>query len=331
MATLHDRTDAHFNESVLEHVRQDFVRVRESQIIREALTDLQKADPSGRIIYFYVVNDEDRLTGVVPTRRLLLSSPETPISSIMIRNVIALPATATLLDACELFTLHRLLAFPVVDAERRIVGIVDVELYTDEISELAHHDESEDVFQLIGVRLAQVRQASIPAVFGWRFPWLLCNIGGGLACALLAGVFEGTLQRAIALSLFIPVVLAVAESVSIQTLSLALQAHPGNRFRWGETFRALLREIPVGMLLGTASGGLVATVALIWIRQGTVALIILLAILLAMTTAVTLGLVIPTILHAARRDPKLASGPIVLTLTDLSTLLYYLGLASWML
>jgi magnesium transporter len=331
MPTLQNQPAEHFNESVLEHIRKDFVCVRDSQTIRDALTDLQRAEPSGRIIYFYVVDDEDRLTGVVPTRRLLLSPPDTPISSITIRNVITLPESATLLDACELFTMHRLLAFPVIDAERRIVGIVDVELYTDEISELAHHDESEDVFQLIGVRLAQVRQASIPAVFGWRFPWLLCNIAGGLACALLAGMFEGVLQRAIALSLFIPVVLAVAESVSIQTLSLALQAHPGNRFRWGETLLALLREIPVGMLLGAASGGVVATVALLWLREGTVALIILMAILLAMTTAVTLGLVIPTILHAARRDPKLASGPIVLTLTDLSTLLYYLGLASWML
>ena len=111
-----------------------------------------------------------------------------------------------------------------------------------EISDLARREESDDVFQLIGVRLAEVQQASPLAAFRRRFPWLLCNVGGGLACAILAWQFESVLDTAIVLSLFIPVVLTVAESVSIQTLSLALQAHRGNRFEWGETWRALRRE-----------------------------------------------------------------------------------------
>ena len=73
----------------------------------------------------------------------------------MVRQVIALPATATLLEACEFFIFHRLLALPVVDPDRRIVGVLDVELYTDEVSDLVRRQESEDLFQLVGVRLAQ--------------------------------------------------------------------------------------------------------------------------------------------------------------------------------
>src|SRR5215471_9047148 len=103
------------NDPVTRHVRRDFIQ------------------PEGRIIYFYVVDDEGRLSGVVPTRRLLLSAPEAPLADIMVRQVVAIPATATVLDACEFFTLHRLLAFPVVDEQRRIVGLVDVEMYTDEL------------------------------------------------------------------------------------------------------------------------------------------------------------------------------------------------------
>jgi magnesium transporter len=246
----------------------------------------------------------------------------------MVKGVVTLPTTATLFDACEQFILHRFLALPIVDELGRMQGVVDVELYTNEISDLVRQEESHDIFQLIGVRLASIQQATQWTVFKNRFPWLLCNVGGGLACAVLAAQFEGILNQVIVLSLFIPVVLAVAESVSIQTLSLALQSHHGNRFVWRETLLAFGREVPQGLLLGAACGGSVALVVLIWKQMVAVALTVLFSMGLAVTTAVTLGLLVPTILHTAQRDPKVASGPIVLALTDLATLFYYLGVAT---
>lgn len=323
--------DKHFSELALSHARTDFVQIFVDQTIGQALAQAQRSKPGGRIIYFYVVDQQKRLQGVLPTRRLLLNPPETPVAEIMITSVVALPATATLLDACEQFILHRFLALPIVDAENHMVGVVDVELYTNEISDLAQRDESEDVFQLIGVRLTEVQKAPVLTVFGRRFPWLLCNIGGGLLCALVAGQFEVILNQVIVLSLFIPVVLAVAESVSIQTLSLALQSHHGNRFSWADTARAFAREVPLGLLLGGACGGLVAAVVLVWQQMGLVALSVFLSISLAVTTAAIFGLLIPTILHTAQRDPKVASGPIVLALTDFAALFYYLGIATWLL
>jgi magnesium transporter len=321
----------HLDQLALKHARKDFVQISVHHTVAQALAQVQGQSVEGRIVYFYVVDEENRLQGVLPVRRLLLNPPETPVAELMVRKVVTLPAAATLLDACEQFILHRFLALPIVDRERHIVGVVDVELYTDEISDLVRQDESNDVFQLIGVRLAHVQQASLPAVFRRRFPWLLCNLGGGLGCAFLAGQFEGILNQVIALSLFIPVVLAVSESVSIQTLTLALQARHRNRFRWSETLRALGREVPLGLLLGVACGGLIGLVVLVWQGMPIVALSILLSIGLAMTTAVALGLLVPTILHTAQRDPKVASGPIVLATTDLAALFYYFGLASLLL
>jgi magnesium transporter len=205
---------------------------------------------------------------------------------------------------------------------------VDVELYTDEISDLAARQESEDVFQLIGVRLAQVRQASVPTAFWARFPWLLCNIGGGLACAFLAAFYEQVLANVVVLAMFIPIVLALAESVSIQSLTLTLQAHEAGRFQWTRVLWALHREVMIGLLLGLSCGGLVGLVALIWQGRGLVALCILLSIALAVTTAALFGLAVPTALRAIQRDPKAASGPIVLAMTDITTLFYYLGFAT---
>src|SRR3954454_16894606 len=104
-------------------MRFDFCRVSIDQTVTEALADLRVQQPQGRIIYFYVVDDADRLQGGVPTRRLLLSQPDAKIADLMVRAVITLPSTASVRQACELFLAHRFLAFPVVP-EGRMVGIV---------------------------------------------------------------------------------------------------------------------------------------------------------------------------------------------------------------
>jgi Mg/Co/Ni transporter MgtE len=88
------------------------------------------------VVYFYVVDLTGRLVGVVPTRKLLLSAPEVTVEDIMIRRLVKLPATATVRDACELFTLYRFLALPVVASNGRLLGVIDIELYTDELDQL---------------------------------------------------------------------------------------------------------------------------------------------------------------------------------------------------
>ena len=138
------------NEPITAHLRAEATKLNRGQTVAQALTYLRENPPSGRVVYFYVVDDAERLCGVVPTRRLLLSAPDASIESIMVKSVMAVPHTATVLDACEFFTMHKLLAFPVVDAERRILGLVDVELYTGEMEGLEERTDNADVFQLVG-------------------------------------------------------------------------------------------------------------------------------------------------------------------------------------
>jgi magnesium transporter len=219
----------HLDDPVTRHMRRDFVRLHGNQSIGEALEAIRKNPPQERVIYFYVVDDDDRLQGVIPTRRLLLNDPASHVADIMVRDVVAIAARATVLDACELFTLHRLLAFPVVDDDRRVLGIVDVELYTSELEEIDRSERNDYLFQLIGVHLAESQLVSPWMSFTSRFPWLLCNIAGGILAALVAGIFEQDLKKTVALALFIPVVLALAESVSIQSVSLTLQLLQGQK------------------------------------------------------------------------------------------------------
>jgi magnesium transporter len=329
MAEKDKRHIDRLKELALAHAHRDFAHVQATHTVAEALEAVRESDIKSRIVYFYVLDEPGRLLGVVPTRRLLLSSPDTRIGDLMVKKVVVLPATATLMDACEMFVVHRLLALPIVDNERHVLGVIDVEEYTDEIREMDIREASNDVFQLIGVRLAQVQQASLPRHLVMRFPWLLCNIGGGLLCAVIAGIFEDVLEQVILLALFIPVVLALAESVSIQSLTLTLQAQHGTRTNWGQVLLALRRELPVGVLLGLMCGLLVALAAVVWQGQMGPAAVILLAITFSVATATLLGLLVPSIMLAFDRDPKVASGPIVLAATDTLTMTYYLGLGTW--
>jgi magnesium transporter len=312
-------------------MHQDYTTLREPLTVAEALDWLRQHPPAGRIIYFYVVDAEQRLRGVVPTRRLVLSAPSATMADIMVRTVVTLPETATVVDACEFFIQHRLLAFPVVDAQRRLLGVVDMELYTDEVGQLNDAKEREDLFQLLGVDAEQARHGSPLSAFRYRFPWLLCNIGAGILAALLAGVFEPELNRVVALAFFIPVVLNLAESVSSQSVSLALQMLHGQRPTWTGMAGRMRNELGTGALLGVASGAIVALTGQLWIGDAKVAMCLLGGIAGGVTGAALLGLALPMLLRLLRLEPRVAAGPIALAGADIVTILLYLNLARWLL
>lgn len=319
------------NDPVTDHMRTDFARLRVDQTVGEALNSIREKPPEGRIIYFYVVDDQDRLQGVVPTRRLLLSPSGASIREIMVSNMISIPRAASVRDACRYFTQHRLLAFPVVDEESRLLGIVDVQLYTDELNDLERREESEELFQLIGVHLADSENASPVKAFLGRFPWLVANIGGGILAAFLSGMFEAELQKAVALALFIPVVLALAESVSIQSVSIALQVLRGQRPTVQSILNKLRIEVLTGLFLGLACALVVAGVALVWLRSADVVVCLLGGIAGGVTCAAMIGTAMPNILRIFQREPQVAAGPIALAATDMVTLSIYFMLARWML
>ncbi|MBU4271041.1 MAG: magnesium transporter [Planctomycetes bacterium] len=322
--------EANLNDPVVQHMRKEVARLHVGHTVGETLAELRRRPPPARIVYFYVVDDENRLKGVIPTRSLLLSPPEARIAEIMLPSVVAVPVGATVLDACEFFVLHRFLAFPVVDSEQRLVGAIDVELYTDELLELSG-GINDDLFQLVGVHLARARQPGTAAAFRTRFPWLVCNIAGGIAAAMLSGIFREQLERAVALVLFIPVVLALAESVSIQSVSLALQLLHGRSPSWALILKKLRREFLIGLMLGAAGGLVVGTAALAWLGQPRLALSVLGGIAAGVTASAVLGAATPNLLRRFKLDPQVAAGPIVLAATDLITLLCYFNVARWLL
>jgi magnesium transporter len=314
------------NDPVERYLRRDFTTLSPDQTVAEALESLRSKHLSEEIIYFYVTDDDGRLFGVVPTRRLLMSPTQETISSIMVRNMVTIPHSATVADACEFFVLHRFLAFPVVDEDKRLLGVIDVNLFTEGVFDIAETHSFDSIFQLIGVHAARGRRESSWSSFRRRFPWLTANIAGGLLCAAVAALYQDLLEVLVILSLFIPIVLALAESVSIQSMTLTLQSFQ-DRFHWPTFGKAMGREFLTASLLGIFSGAIVAAVIWGWKGETLVSIAVWGSIFLSMVTACLLGVLLPTVIHAFKGDPKIAAGPIVLALTDTATLIFYFNIA----
>jgi magnesium transporter len=213
----------------------------------------------------------------------------------------------------------------VVNGKGQLLGAVDVSLFTDEVIDLAKQTY-DDIYQLIGIH--GTAQRSTWVAFRDRFPWLLCNIAGGLMAAFIASRYEHLLQQVVVLALFIPIVLALAESVSMQALTLTMQNLPEGPVVWRRLGAAIWKEFLTASLIGLACGAVVAAVVLGWRGERLVASTILIAIMLSMIIACLLGVTVPAVLRAAKADPKIAAGPVVLASADVATLLLYFGLGT---
>jgi magnesium transporter len=313
------------NAPAMDYARKDFPLLEANSNVDKALETIRREGIGERVIYFYAVDDRKRLVGVVPTRRLLTAAPDTRLRDIMVPRVIALPAEATVLEACEFFVLYKLLAFPVIDTERHVIGVVDTDVFMQSVLETGEAEEGvrDDFFEALGFHLAEVRDASPWRVFRYRFPWLLATVASGTACAILAGAFEATLARSLVIAFFLTMVLGLNESVSTQSMSVTIQALRSARFSWHWFAGAFRREVATALLLGLACGALVLAIVWIWRNDVRGACVIGGSIALSLVTACLFGLSVPSVLHWLKLDPKIAAGPVTLALADFFALVFY--------
>jgi magnesium transporter len=320
-----------FDTPVLEHARKDFPLLNADMKIGEALERIRREGVGERVIYFYAIDEEKRLVGVVPTRRLLTAPLETALHEVMVRRVVAVPAKATVLEACEFFVLYKFLAFPVVDEQRRVVGIIDANLFAEEILEAgdtedrSHGRETMPVefFEALGFHLEQIRGVSAWRAFRFRFPWLLVTVTGGTLSAILAGFFEATLAGSLIIAFFLTMVLGLNESVSIQSMSVTIHALRSVNVTWDWLASAFRRELATAALLGVSCGLVVCVIAWVWHHDLPAAVVIGGSIAFSLVTACALGLAVPSLLHRLKLDPKIAAGPITLASADFIALAIY--------
>ena len=321
----HTLNAGNLHDPVLPLVRAVPVVLRTTQIIGDAHATIRAVPSARNSAYFYVLDENDRLAGVVSARYLLTAALDERVAQVMIPGVIAIPHWATVLVASEYFASRKLKAFPVIHDDGTLAGTVDVGLFSDQVISVAR-ETYDEIFQLLGVHATSMGTPWTSYLD--RFPWLLSNISGGLLCAFIASQFEELLQQVVVLALFIPVVLALAESVSMQSATLTLQNLSDEALRPRRVLAALWRETRTAILLGLSAAGIVGLAVLAWRRDVMGALVIGGAISAAILAACFFGVLLPTIVRAVKADPRIAAGPLVLASTDLVTLVTYLWLGS---
>ncbi|MEJ5351657.1 MAG: magnesium transporter [Melioribacteraceae bacterium] len=321
-----------YDKPIIEFARKDFTVLNKNLTVDEALKKIRNEGAGERIVYFYAIDDEDKLVGVLPTRRLLTAQPDTKLEQIMVQRVAALPSTATVYDACEFFVTYKFLAFPIVDEQKRIIGIIDINIFTEEFlssePDIEERQRINDIFETIGVNINEIKNASPVKAWRIRFPWLLATITSGTICAFLAGMFETTIEESLIIAFFLTLILGLAESTSIQSMTLTIQALHTVKPTSKWYLKILWKELRTAFLLAFASGMIVSSIIILWKNDMLASSVIGLSILIIQITAAFWGITIPSILHKKNLDPKISAGPITLAITDIFTIIFYLGIAT---
>jgi len=330
MNTMRKIDTENLADAVAVHIHTDMITLRDDQTAAEALSKFRQMHIADKIVYLYVLDKDDRLVGVVPVRRLLGSEAGATMESIMASPVMSVRTSSSVLEACEVLLDRQFLALPVVDADGRLQGIIDLSQFTDEVLTSAQQ-RMDSAFQLIGVHVALGRRVSSWRSFTDRFPWLLCNMASGIICAFIASRFELLLSQVVLLAVFLTVVLALGESVGMQSMTITLQGLLGRQTGWRQILLSARREFTTSALLGLGCGSILGLTVWIWRGQILQAFAIGGSICLSIVTACLLGVAIPTTIHKLKIDPKVAAGPIVLASADVATLLFYFNMGHWLL
>jgi magnesium transporter len=293
--------------------------------VAEALAHLRSVSPDADIVYYlFVVDDDFSLAGVVSLRQLVISAQDDCIEDIMDSEVISVLPDVDQEEAARLLNRYDLLALPVVDERKHLLGVIT----HDDLMDVLEDEATEDIYRLGGVPQDGVRDDRVMPALRSRLPWLVLNLGTAMASAAVLSLFESTIARVAVLAAFFPMVAGVSGSAGTQTLTVTVRKLALGELAPRDGWSTLWREIAIGVANGIAVGLLVAAIALVWKGMPVLGLVVGLAILLNMLTAGIAGVLVPIVLQLFRIDPALASPVLVTTTTDTVGYLAFLGIAT---
>ncbi|MEJ2262591.1 MAG: magnesium transporter [Anaerolineales bacterium] len=293
--------------------------------VEEALDYLRVLSPdSDAIYYLFVVDDEVTLVGVVSLRQLVVTPPSTRIEEIMDTDVLSVRADTDQEEAARLMSRYDLLALPVVDDQRHLLGVIT----HDDLVEVLEDEATEDIYRLGGVPEEQVPDAPLSSALRTRLPWLVLNLGTAMASATVLSLFESTIAQIAIITAFFPIVAGVSGSAGTQTLTVIVRGLALGELNPRDAIRALAREAVIGLSNGLAVGVLVALIAFVWKGTPLLGLVVGSATLLNLIAAGIAGVLVPMAMQTLKLDPALASPVLVTTLTDTLGYLIYLSIAT---
>jgi magnesium transporter len=294
--------------------------------VLETQAFLRSLEEPETLAYLYVVDRFDKLIGVLPLRDFVLAKPETLIETIMRTEVVSVPVTIDQEELAEMVSRYDYVAIPVTDEDGRLLGIVTV----DDVLDVFQDEMTEDIQRLGGSEPLEQPyfSASVPQVFSKRIGWLLLLFLGGSLTGTVMKLYQQQLQIAIALTLFVPLIIGTGGNAGSQTVATIIRAITLDEVRLGNLSQALKREVSVGILLGVVMGAIGFVVALLWNQDAQIATVVALTLPVVVLWAIIVATVVPTVADYFHIDPTVISGPMIATIVDASGLLIYFQLAT---
>ncbi len=298
-------------------------RLRSDVTCRDAIAAVQEASDHELVYYAYIEDPEGQLVGVTSLRNLLTHPPSTRLADIMITDVIAVGAMVDQEEVARVAGRYDLLAVPVVDEQRRLLGIVTV----DDVIDVIREEAAEDMLLMAGVseEPEESRGGRFAAAVR-RLPWLFVTLAASVVTAEVMTRFGWVLKADIALAGFIPMLTGMAGNVGIQSATLTVRNIATGKLDIG-SFASALGETVTGLILGVIFALFAGVYCFVRYQNVAVGLSVSLALICNCTSAALMGTAVPLTLRRLGVDPAIATGPFVTTAMDAVGVTIYLALA----
>jgi magnesium transporter len=311
-------------ESAGRRMQTEFIAVPPAWNVGQAIDYMRETQElPERFFELYVIDEGGHFVGAVPLDRLLRSKRPVPVSDLMERERHRIRANEDQEEVARMFQRYDLVAAPVVDADDRLVGIITF----DDVADVIEQEAEEDIKALGGVRDEELSD-SVWKIARGRFNWLLVNLATAFLASSVLGLFEGQLQKMVALAVLAPIVASQGGNATTQTMTVAVRALATRDLSDANAWRVITRELMVGLLNGIAFAVITGVAAYVWFRVPGLGLVIGLAMICNLVAAALGGILIPLVLNRLKFDPAVASSPFVTTVTDVVGFFSFLGIAT---
>ena len=284
----------------------------------------ETSDLPDRFWEIYVVDPAGRLQGTVALDRLLRTKRPVPIAGLIDEELHPVRVTDDQEDVARLFEHYDLVATPVVDGADRLVGVVTF----DDIVDVIEQEAEEDIRALGGVGCEEELSDPVLFVARGRFNWLLVNLATAFLASSVLGLFEGELQKMVALAVLAPIVASQGGNAATQTMTVAVRALATHELSSANAARLVLREVLVGLVNGLAFAVITGVAAAAWFKVPDLGVVIGLAMICNLLAGALGGILVPLALHRFHADPAISSGVFVTTVTDVVGFFSFLGIAT---
>ncbi|WP_100330082.1 magnesium transporter [Bacillus xiapuensis] len=303
-----------------------FVWIRDSYTVREAVDKLKSfAEYAETINYLYVIDEHNKLVGVVSYRDLLIADLHDKVQDIMYTRVISVSVYTDQEEVARLIERYDFLAIPVVDEEGVLMGIATF----DDIIDVVIQEANEDIEKLsaTGKSIDFDTKAAVAAFR--RLPWLILLLFIGLVSGSIISGYEETLQKVVALTFFMPMIAGMTGNTGTQSLAVVVRGLASRDIDMKTVISLIAREFGVGLIIGTICSLLIFLIAFFWQGSAVLGIVVGASLLMTLIIGTLAGTVIPLILYKLKIDPAVASGPLITTINDILSLIIYFTIASW--